>query len=120
MLNAPKFRLNQHISKYIHNKVNNEYANKRVLTSYFLKILPWTDTPLIMVPVGAFIRSRHSITHLLLSECSGFDRFYKQKTEALVELTIHIFTNLLLGYIQCYIQYKHIEGRLLIVCMLCP
>ena len=63
---------------------------------------------------GLILRSRHSSTQLLLGECSRFNGFHKQKTEAPVELTIYIFTYLLLDYIQNYIQYFHIVALLLI------
>ena len=38
-------------------------------------------------------------SQLLHIECSGFDGFQKQKTEAPVELTIYMFTKCLLSYI---------------------
>ena len=69
---------------------------------------------------SVLLESRHSSTGLLLDEHSRFDRLHKQKTGAPLELTIYIFTNLLLDYIQYYIQYLHIVARLLIYYMLCP
>ena len=49
-----------------------------------------------------------------------FNLSHKQKTEAQVELIIYIFTNILLDYIQYYIQYLHVVARLFVYYMLCP
>ena len=42
-------------------------------------------------------------SQLLHGECSRFDGFQEQMTEAPVKLTIYMFTNLLLGYIQYHL-----------------
>ena len=41
--------------------------------------------------------SQCSTTQLLYGKCSRFDGFHRQKTEAPTELTIYMFTDLLLG-----------------------
>ena len=56
---------------------------------------------------------------LLCIECSGFDGFQELKTEDPVELTIYMFTNPVLDFIQYYLQYLHIVARLLMCYMLC-
>ena len=71
---------------------------------------------------GAFfvclLSSEPCNTWLLQGECSGFDGFQEQMTESQVELTIDMFTKLLLDYIQCYLQYLHIAVVNLMYCML--
>ena len=47
-------------------------------------------------------------TGLLQGECSRFNWFQEQKTEAPVKLTIYMFTTHLLYYIQYPLQYLHI------------
>ena len=65
------------------------------------------------------ISSKLYSTWLLCSECFRFDGFHEQKTEGLVELTTYMFTNLLIGYIQYYLQYLHLVVRCLVCYMLC-
>ena len=43
----------------------------------------------------------------MYGEWSGFDRIHRKKTEALKELSIYIFTDLLVEYI----QYLHMVTR---------
>ena len=59
--------------------------------------------PQVKVPVDAFflgvLNSEPCSSHLLCGECSSFNGFHKYKTEALVDLTTYMFTNLLPCYI---------------------
>ena len=62
----------------------------------------------VMHSFSVLLTSRHNSTQLLLDECSSCDMFHKEKTEAPVEMTIYIITNLLLDYTQYYVQYLQI------------
>ena len=59
-----------------------------------------------MVTVDVFfwgaLGSELCSSQILCGEHSGFNVFPEQKPEAPVELTIYVFANLLLGYIQYY------------------
>ena len=57
---------------------------------------------------GSGLSSGLGSTQLLRGERSGSDGFQEQKTEAPVELTLYMFTYLLLSYIQYYLQHIHI------------
>ena len=57
------------------------------------------------------------ITHC--TEWSRDDGFPEKESEAPVELTIYVFTDLLIGYMQYYLQYLHIVVRLLMCYILC-
>ena len=120
-----KFKLMQCVHMYIHNKVNKwskelkQYSPHSSSKFHPGLRLHWSWYQLMCSSLLWF-RSKLSSTQLMLDGHSWFDGFQKQNTEALIELTIYIFTYLLLDYIQYYVQYLHIVARVLIYYMLCP